>query len=86
MEENMTSEALVQRGSAAQALLDNDSFRQVTKALMDYYISAILASNPDDEKGRNAAYFSSRALQDLIAVLNQWVVIKDQIISNTEEE
>ena len=43
MEENMTSEGLVQRGSAAQALLDNDSFRQVTKSLMDYYISAILA-------------------------------------------
>lgn len=81
----MTNEELLQRGNAAQQLLDNETFRLVTKELLDYYIGAVLQSNPEDTKGRESAYFSSRALQDLIAVLNQWVVIKDQIISNTEE-
>lgn len=82
----MTNEELVQRGNAAQELLNNEAFRQVSKDLMDYYISSILQTAPEDDKGRNAAYFSSRALQDLIAVLNQWANIKDQIISNNEEE
>lgn len=82
----MTNEDLVQRGNAAQLLLDNDAFRQVTKDLMDYYISAILQSGPADKDNRENAYFCSRALQDLISVLNQWSAVKDQIISNTEEE
>jgi uncharacterized protein (DUF1778 family) len=81
----MTNEELLRRGNAAQELLNNEAFRLVTKDLLDYYIGAVLQSAPDDLKGRESAYFSSRALQDLIAVLNQWVVIKEQIISNTEE-
>jgi hypothetical protein len=82
----MTNEELLQRGNAAQQLLDTDIFRQVTKDLMDYYLSAIIQSAPADKDNRENAYFSSRALQDLIAVLNQWVVVRDQIIANTEEE
>jgi hypothetical protein len=82
----MTNEELLQRGNAAQQLLDNDAFRQVTKELLDYYISAILGSTPADKENRENAYFCSRALQDLISVLNQWSAVKDQIISNTEED
>jgi hypothetical protein len=82
----MTNEELLRRGNGAQELLDNESFRQVTKDLMDYYISAILQSNPADKENRENAYFCSRALQDLISVLNQWSAVKDQIISNIEEE
>lgn len=82
----MTNEELLRRGNGAQELLDNESFRQVTKDLMDYYISAILQSNPADKENRENAYFCSRALQDLISVLNQWSAVKDQIISNTEED
>lgn len=81
----MTTDEMVQRGNAAQELLNNDVFRNVTKDLLDYYINAVLQSDPTDTKGRESAYFSSRALQDLIAVLNQWVSVKEQIISNTEE-
>lgn len=81
----MTTDEMVQRGNAAHELLNNDVFRQVTKDLLDYYINAVLQSDPNDTKGRESAYFSSRALQDLIAVLNQWVSVKEQIISNTEE-
>jgi hypothetical protein len=82
----MSTEELLQRGNAAQELLENESFKMVTKELLDYYISAILQSTPLDDKGRNAAYFSARALQDLVAVLNQWAAVKDQILINSEEE
>ena len=82
----MTNEEMVQRGNSAQQLLDNDAFRQVSKDLMDYYISSILQSTPADKDNRENAYFCSRALQDLISVLNQWAAVKDQIISNTEED
>jgi hypothetical protein len=81
----MSTDELLQRGNAAQLLLDSDAFRQVSKDLMDYYISSIVQSSPDDEKGRNAAYFCARALQDLHAVLGQWVAVRDQVITNTEE-
>jgi hypothetical protein len=81
----MSTDDLVRRGNAAEQLLDSDVFKQVSKELMDYYLSSILQSAPDDEKGRNAAYFCARALQDLHAVLGQWTAVKDQVIANTEE-
>lgn len=81
----MSTDELVRRGNAAEQLLDSDVFKQVSKELMDYYLSSILQSAPDDEKGRNAAYFCARALQDLHAVLGQWAAVKDQVIANTEE-
>lgn len=81
----MSTDQLLQRGNAAEQLLDSDVFREVSKELMDYYVSSILQSNPDDDKGRNAAYFCARALQDLHAVLGQWIAVRDQVITNTEE-
>ena len=81
----MSTEELLQRGNNAEQLLNTEAFAQVSKDLMDYYINAIVQSSPDDEKGRNAAYFCARALQDLHAVLGQWIAVRDQVIANTEE-
>lgn len=82
----MNEEQLVTRGTSAQDLLSNSTFNQLSKELLDHYISMFLSSAPNDVEGRNSAYYQCRSLQDLIAVLQQWVVIKDNILSNNTSE
>lgn len=82
----MNEDQLVQRGTAAQELLKNPTFHGATKELLDHYVSTILATAPNDEKTRSSAYYQCRALQDLIAVLQQWETIKEQIISSQNED
>lgn len=81
----MNEQAMIERGTAARELLDNQTFQAVAKDLMDIYINTFIQTAPDDSKARESAYFQSRALQDLIAVLNQWVVIKDNILDSRSE-
>lgn len=82
----MNEDELVQRGTAAQELLKNPTFHEATKELLDHYVSTILATAPNDEKTRSSAYYQCRALQDLIAVLQQWETVKEQIISSQNED
>lgn len=82
----MNDQQLVERGTSAQELLDNPVFKQVSKELLDHYIATFLSTAPIESDIRNSAYFQCRGLQDLIAVLQQWVTIKDGIINNTSEE
>lgn len=81
----MNEQQMIDRGAAAKETLENPVFQAVAKDLMDIYINTFIQTAPEDTKARESAYFQSRALQDLIAVLNQWVVIKDNIISSREE-
>jgi hypothetical protein len=83
----MNDQQLIDRGTSAQDLLNNDTFQRMSKELLDHYVATFLATSPDDEKTRSSAYFLSRALQDQIAVLQQWVYVKDNIVNkNIEEE
>ena len=82
----MNDQQLIDRGVAAQELLSNVTFQGLSKELLDHYIATFLATSPEDANGRNSAYFQCRALQDLIAVLQQWVYVKDNIINKTSEE
>lgn len=82
----MNDQQLVERGTSAQELLDNTVFQQVSKELLDHYIATFLSTSPAEGDLRNSAYFQCRGLQDMIAVLQQWVTIKDGILTNTSEE
>lgn len=82
----MNDTQLIERGTAAQALLENDTFQKVSKELLDHYVATFLSTAPDDEKTRSSAYFLCRGLQDQIAVLQQWATIKDQIMNKPNEE
>ena len=82
----MNDQQLIDRGVSAQELLSNETFQNLSKELLDHYIATFLATSPEDSNGRNSAYFQCRALQDLIAVLQQWVYVKDNIINKTSEE
>lgn len=76
---------MIERGTAAQELLNSQVFQAVSQALMDVYVGAFIQTAPEDEKTRSAAYFQSRALQDIHAMLNQWVAIKDNIMDSANE-
>lgn len=89
----MNEEEMINRGTAAVELLNNPTFQSAAKELMDIYFNNIIQTAPIDEKSREAAYYQTRALQDIFAVLNQWVSAKDNILEarkasedNSEEE
>lgn len=89
----MNEEMMINRGTAAVELMDNPTFQAAAKELMDIYFNTYLNTAPIDKEAREAAYYQSRALQDIFAVLNQWVSAKDNILeackaseNNSEEE
>jgi hypothetical protein len=87
MEANQIDNAvLIERGIAAENLLADQAFNAVINDLLNYYIQSLIQSTPDQETMRNAAYYQSRAVNDVIAVLRQWVAIKDQLNSSEQEE
>lgn len=77
---------LIERGTAAESLLSDQAFNAVINDLLNYYVQTLINSTPDQDKQRDAAYFQTRAVNDVVAVLKQWVAIKDQLISSEQEE
>lgn len=81
----MNEQEMIDRGSAAQELLGNQTFQAVSKELMDIYVNTLIQTAPNDEKSRESAYFQIKSLQDVFAVLNQWVSAKDNILESHKE-
>jgi len=71
------------RGVRAEELLRNETFSMAIKDVVDYHLNAFLTSKPEDDKQREAAYFQSNAVQQVISVLQQWVSIKENIKHDT---
>lgn len=89
----MNEETMINRGTAAMELMNNQTFQAAAKELMDIYFNTYLQTAPIDKEAREAAYYQSRGLQDIFAVLNQWIMAKDNILearkaseNNSEEE
>lgn len=81
----MNEQEMLDRGSAAQGILDSETFQAVTKELMDIYVNTLIQTAPNDSKSRESAYFQIKSLQDVFAVLNQWVSAKDNILESQKE-
>lgn len=87
MEANQNDNAvLIERGTAAEVLLADQAFNSVINDLLNYYVQTLIQSSPDQEQQRNSAYYQTRAVNDVVAVLRQWVAIKDQLISSEQED
>lgn len=81
----MTPELMLQRGTAAEELLQNNAFITCVNELYNQYFAEITGSPLDATKMREARFFQIRALQDLSAELQSWVHAKDSLLSPTEE-
>jgi hypothetical protein len=77
---------LIERGNAAQNLLQQEAFIGASNELINMYLGGLLQTSPDQTKEREMAYAGARAVQDIVGVLNQWVAVRDQIIENLANE
>jgi oligoribonuclease (3'-5' exoribonuclease) len=77
---------LVDRGVRAEELLQNETFSLAVKDIVDFHLNTFLTSTPEDDKLREQAYYQSNAVQQVIGVLQQWVAIKESIMSNNSVE
>jgi hypothetical protein len=79
---------LMERGNAAEQLLQSEIFQVAANALTNHHLESILRSAPEDCKARESGYHQARAVQDIVGVLNQWVAVRDQIVlaAASEEE
>jgi hypothetical protein len=82
----MDNQTIIERGNASAELLNNESFTQLFKELMDHYINQFITSDPAQKEVRDAAYFQSRSLQDILGVMQQWIVMRDQILEAKEND
>lgn len=80
----MENQHIIERGNASEKLLNDPSFGQIFKELMDHYINTFVTSQPDQAGLRDSAYYQSRALQDLLGVMQQWMMMRDQLTSEQE--
>lgn len=78
----------IERGHAAETLLQSPAFIGAMNELANYHLNAIVTSGVTDKEAREASYHAVKAVQDVTGVLNQWVAIRDQIIEaiNQNEE
>lgn len=80
----MDNQQIIDRGQASEDLLNNPAFMQIFKELMDHYINTFVSTQPDQKSDRENAYFMSRALQDTVGVMNQWITMRDQLLAEQE--
>lgn len=77
---------LVERGMAAENLLKDQTFGMVINALTNQFVMDLVNTAPAETKERDAAYYSTKALQGIIATLNSWVAVKEQVAKGLEED
>lgn len=89
----MNEQEMIDRGTAARELLDNQTFQAAYKTLIDIYLNALVQTAPNEAQSRESAYYQIRGLQDMVGIMNQWIIEKDNILeslketeSNSEEE
>jgi hypothetical protein len=80
----MEEQQIIQQGTRAELLLKDDTFNGVIKGLLDQYVGVFFGTDPMQQDERSVAYFSARAVQDIVNTLNQQVLMKKQIIETGE--
>jgi hypothetical protein len=82
----MNDSLFIERGNAAERLLQSPEYVLATNEMMNYYVGSFVNSKTLDKDSREASYHAVKAVQDLNGLLNQWVAIRDQIIEATTEQ
>ncbi|MBK3774762.1 hypothetical protein GAY31_11405 [Azospirillum brasilense] len=75
---------IIQQGIDAETLLNNSTFVAVMNVLSQQHIAAVFGSKPNEQETREWHYSQARALDSIVATLNQWVAAKDQLIFERE--
>lgn len=75
----MTEEQLIEAGDQAEFLLGNDVFNSTINSLVDATFQTFVSTKHDDQATREAAYYSYRALVEVVNTLRQRVAVRDEI-------
>jgi hypothetical protein len=76
---------IIERGIAAEQLLQSEVFQAAANTLMNTYTEEWLRTSPSDTQGREMAYAHATSVQDIVGLLNQWVAMRDQMVANQNE-
>ena len=81
----MSQEELIEKGEAAQTLLDTPVFNQTINQLVDATFTTFINSKPSEFEERETAHQHYKAIVDIVATLRQKVQIKDQILATANQ-
>lgn len=77
---------IVEAGIQAKHLLDSETFQSAINALSEQLSSAILSTQLDDSKRRENLFMMHSNLVELVNILKQRVMAKDNIESRENED
>lgn len=72
-------EQLVERGDAAQFLLENSMFALAINTLVEQGFQAFATGKLEDAAQREAVFHQSRATTEIVGLLRHWVSVRDEI-------
>lgn len=81
----MEDHQIIEQGHHAETLLANEAFNSTVRGLLDQYVGIFFSTDPMQEDERQVAYFSARAVQEIINTLNQKVLMKNQVLEAKEQ-
>ncbi|MCI0756692.1 hypothetical protein [Teichococcus vastitatis] len=74
---NEQDQKIIQRGIAAQELLENEAFQAVRYVVEQGYLSSIMTTGLEDGETREKLFRKVHALRELTVELNDWVFQKN---------
>jgi hypothetical protein len=85
MELTEAEQLLVERGIAAETMLQDAVFEMVLNDLANQYMQGLINTQATDTTGREAQYHQIKALQGIRSTLNEWANVKEQIVLNLNQ-
>lgn len=86
MDPQVTESLIIERGIAAEQLLQSEVFQAVVLTLRSRYLQEFTDSGPLETQRREAVYARVNAVKDVEFLLNEWVGERDQIVARQNAE
>jgi fructose-1-phosphate kinase PfkB-like protein len=79
-------QAIIADGDLAETALKTPAFASAVNELSEQLANLMLGTSPEDVRQREKYYFIHVALRELVALLNQRVALKEEVISKADEQ
>lgn len=76
---------IIERGIAAEQLLESEVFQAAVLTLKSRYIQEFTESGPLETQRREAVYARVNAVKDVEYLLNEWVGERDQVVARQND-
>lgn len=79
-------EQLYAKGVDVKALMENATVTQAIEDISSALKDAMAATNPAEADKREAYYYTHRGLLELVALLNNYMAVKEQLDADIEAQ